>query len=83
MTNPFPNKKYKTIYCDPAWNHKGSGRIARGASRHYKLMKTQDIKNTSERAIAIREAILKEYFTKVQAKEVTDVDYIKETSLEF
>ena len=58
MTNPFPNKKYKTIYCDPAWNHKGSGRIARGASRHYKLMKTQDIKNLPVKDISSENCIL-------------------------
>jgi len=41
---PFPDKKYKTIYADPAWNESGGGKIKRGADKHYKLMKTADIK---------------------------------------
>ena len=31
----FPNKKYKTIYADPPWNEQGSGKIKRGADKHY------------------------------------------------
>jgi len=41
----FPNKKYNIIYADPPWNEQGGGKIKRGADRHYKLMKTKDIKN--------------------------------------
>ena len=40
----LPNKKYRTIYADPAWNEVGGGKIVRGANRHYSLMKTEDIK---------------------------------------
>ena len=40
----FPDKKYKTIYADPAWNETGAGKVKRGADRHYPLMKTADIK---------------------------------------
>lgn len=34
---------FKTIVADPPWFERGSGRIKRGADRHYKLMKTSDI----------------------------------------
>lgn len=37
------NKKYKTIYLDPPWLEQGGGKIKRGADRHYKLMKTEEI----------------------------------------
>lgn len=36
-------KKYKTIYADPPWMERGSGKVKRGADRHYPLMKTKDI----------------------------------------
>jgi len=49
---PFPNKKYKTIYCDPAWNEVGGGKIKRGADRHYPLMKTEAIKKLPVQDIA-------------------------------
>lgn len=35
--------RYHTIVADPPWNEEGGGRIKRGASRHYKLLKTEDI----------------------------------------
>ena len=37
---------YKTILIDPPWNECGGGKIKRGADRHYKLMKTEDIIKT-------------------------------------
>ena len=37
------NKKYKTIYLDPPWEEKGGGKIKRGADRHYKTMKLDEI----------------------------------------
>ena len=49
---PFPNKKYKTIYADPAWNEGGGGKIKRGADKHYPLMKTEDIKKLPVKDIA-------------------------------
>ena len=33
---PFPKKKYKTIYCDPAWNERGAGKVKRGADNFLK-----------------------------------------------
>lgn len=42
-TKPLPGHKYKTIYADPPWAERGSGKIKRGADRHYALMKTEDI----------------------------------------
>ena len=48
----FPNNKYKTFYCDPAWNETGGGKIKRGADRHYVLMKTEDIKKLPVQSIA-------------------------------
>ena len=35
--------KYKTVYADPPWHESGGGHIKRGADRHYKLMKTDEI----------------------------------------
>jgi len=52
MQIPFPNKKYKTIYADPAWNEVGGGKIKRGANKHYPLMKTADIKKLPVSKIA-------------------------------
>jgi N6-adenosine-specific RNA methylase IME4 len=52
MQIPFPNKKYKTIYADPAWSEIGGGKIRRGADKHYPLMKTEDIKNLPVSKIA-------------------------------
>jgi len=37
---------YKTILIDPPWNERGAGKIKRGADRHYKLLKTDDIIDT-------------------------------------
>lgn len=37
--------KYQIIYADPPWNEQGGGKIKRGADRHYKLMKTEQIIN--------------------------------------
>lgn len=34
---------YKTIYIDPPWPEQGGGKIKRGADRHYKLMRVEDI----------------------------------------
>ena len=39
----FPNKKYDIIYVDPPWEETGGGKIKRGADKHYKVLKTQDI----------------------------------------
>jgi N6-adenosine-specific RNA methylase IME4 len=37
---------YKTYLMDPPWWERGSGKIKRGADRHYDLMKTEDILTT-------------------------------------
>lgn len=36
-------KRYRTILADPPWLERGSGRIKRGADRHYPLMPTKAI----------------------------------------
>jgi N6-adenosine-specific RNA methylase IME4 len=36
-------RKYRTIYIDPPWEEKGGGKIKRGAERHYKTMKIEEI----------------------------------------
>jgi len=36
-------KKYSVIVADPPWLERGSGKIKRGADRHYPLMKTTEI----------------------------------------
>jgi N6-adenosine-specific RNA methylase IME4 len=35
--------RYSTILADPPWNERGGGKIKRGADRHYKLLKTEEI----------------------------------------
>jgi len=44
--------KYKTILADPPWAEYGGGKIKRGADRHYKLMKTPDIKKLDIASLA-------------------------------
>ena len=34
---------YRTVYADPPWHEQGSGKVKRGADRHYPLMKTREI----------------------------------------
>jgi N6-adenosine-specific RNA methylase IME4 len=34
---------FSTIYIDPPWNEQGSGKVKRGADRHYPLLKWPDI----------------------------------------
>jgi len=34
---------YRTVYVDPPWPEHGGGRVKRGADRHYRLMKLEDI----------------------------------------
>lgn len=44
----FPNKKYKIIYADPAWqfqNKKTGGSLKSGASQQYEVMTLRDICN--------------------------------------
>ena len=36
-------KRYGTIFADPPWPERGSGRIKRGANRHYPLMEVKAI----------------------------------------
>ena len=36
-------KRFGTLFADPPWPERGSGRIKRGADRHYPLMKIADI----------------------------------------
>jgi N6-adenosine-specific RNA methylase IME4 len=37
------SQKYHTIYADPPWMERGAGKMCRGANRHYRLMKTNEI----------------------------------------
>jgi len=41
--NPHKLSKYRTIYADPPWPEYGSGKIKRGADRHYPLMSIKAI----------------------------------------
>lgn len=43
VSSPPQAGGYKTIYADPPWLERGSGKIKRGADRHYPLMKTRAI----------------------------------------
>jgi len=57
---PFPNKKYKIIYCDPAWHYetwslKGGGR---SPDIHYNCMSIQEIKNLPINDIADNDCVL-------------------------
>jgi N6-adenosine-specific RNA methylase IME4 len=56
---PFPNKKYKIIYCDPAWTFTfWSEKASRKVSNHYDLMKSKDIYNLPVKDIADDDCIL-------------------------
>lgn len=57
---PLPDKKYKIIYADPCWKYqtwseKGEGR---SASQHYKVMKTEDLKQIPVGDIAAKDSVL-------------------------
>lgn len=45
-----PSKAYRTILIDPPWDEQGSGRIKRGADRHYPLLKSGEIVSTIREA---------------------------------
>lgn len=36
-------RKFRTVTLDPPWLERGSGKVKRGADRHYPLMKTKDM----------------------------------------
>ena len=48
---------FRTIMADPPWNERGSGRITRGAQRHYPLLKTREIAPTILRCPLFRPAV--------------------------
>ena len=57
---PFPNKKYKIIYCDPAWyfktySDKGN---KRSALQHYNCLNINDIYNLPINTISDNDCIL-------------------------
>ena len=57
---PFPNKKYKIIYCDPAWyfktySDKGN---KRSAVQHYNCLNIDDIYNLPVNTISDNDCIL-------------------------
>ena len=55
---PFPKKKYKVIYADPAWSYKQQGKTARGiANNHYQTMSVEDICKLPVRDITTDDAI--------------------------
>ena len=57
---PFPKKKYKIIYADPAWhfsNWSGKGNV-KAPSNHYSTMKLKDICNLPVNDIADKDSIL-------------------------
>ena len=43
MVKELPNKKYATVYIDPPWYERGAGKFKRGADKHYKLLKTDEM----------------------------------------
>lgn len=45
-------RKYKTIYADPPWMERGSGKSKRGADAHYDLMSTAAIANLPVKYLA-------------------------------
>ena len=70
---PFPDKKYQTIYTDPPWYEVGSGKIKRGADKHYSLMKTTDIKMLPVQDIADNECWLYMWVTNNYLKDGLEV----------
>ena len=57
---PFPKKKYKVIYADPAWSFKTFSKKGekRSASKHYSCMGVDDISNLPIPSIADNDCIL-------------------------
>jgi len=57
---PFPKKKYKVIYADPAWSFKTFSKKGekRSASKHYSCMGVDDISNLPISSIADNDCIL-------------------------
>ena len=51
---PFPNQKFKAIYCDPPWNFKTYSKkgMDRAPENHYPTMTLQDIKHLPVNTIA-------------------------------
>lgn len=57
---PFPNKKYSAILCDPAWTfetYSDSGK-ERSAEQHYDCMTTEDIQNLPVQDICKDDCVL-------------------------
>ena len=58
---PFPNKKYKIIYADPAWHfknwNKDNSKIKRGIAP-YSTMNDEDIKNLPVKEICEKNCVL-------------------------
>ena len=57
---PFPNKKYKIIYADPAWYFKSWSRKGneRSATQHYDCMSIDDICNLPVSSISDDDCVL-------------------------
>ena len=54
---PFPDKKYKIIYADPAWSYKGE-MMNSSVTDHYSVMTIDDIVNLPVKDIADNNCIL-------------------------
>ncbi len=54
----FPDKKYKIIYCDPAWSYNNKSLNRGGALRHYPTMDIEDIANLPVAEISDDDCIL-------------------------
>ena len=54
----FPDKKYKIIYCDPAWSYDDKSLNRGGALRHYPTMEIEDIANLPVAEITDDDCIL-------------------------
>ena len=57
---PFPNKKYKIIYADPAWRFKTYSNKGKkkNPENHYVCMSMEDIKNLPVKNISDENSIL-------------------------
>jgi N6-adenosine-specific RNA methylase IME4 len=49
---------WPTLYADPPWMERGSGKVKRGADRHYPLMHTDEIAGMGVGQVAARDAHL-------------------------
>ena len=74
MLNPFPNKKYKIIYADPAWEYDDKALAGnRGAGCKYDLISIEDLKELPVNEISDDDSVLFMWVTFPKIQEGLDL----------